>query len=62
MRPGHQSAEFFEGGPGAGVGFVVVFFLLGEGERLLEGGFCGVALAVGEEREAEFDAVRGELR
>lgn len=29
---------------------------------MLEGGFGGGALAVGEEGEAEFDAVRGELR
>lgn len=57
-----ESAEFFESGAGAAAGFVVVFFLLREGEGLLEGGFGGGALAVGEEGEAEFDAVRRELR
>ncbi len=54
-------AEFFEGGAGAGTGFLVVFFALRHREGLLEGEFGGVALAVREQGEAEFHAVSGEV-
>lgn len=58
---GRRLAEFFEGGAGAGEGLLIVFFLPGHRESLREGLSRGVALAVGEEGEAEFDAVRGTL-
>lgn len=43
-------------------GFFVVFLALRHRESLLEGEFGRVALAVREQREAEFHAVSGEVR